>query len=147
MVLRGRFDETNGRPFIEGRLLLPRLRLQSDISFIVDTGADQSVLMPGDSIRMNVDYGALMGDIETVGIGGLARNFTEEAVLAFSDHGKILYAYRITIQIPSVEPDILGIPSLLGRDVLDRWSMSYNPSKKRLQFRVVSADITLPVVP
>jgi hypothetical protein len=32
----------------------------------------------------------------------------------------------------------------LGRDILNRWSMSYNPSRGRLAIRVVSADFTLP---
>lgn len=39
-MLRGRFGDTSGRPYLEGRLFLPRLKLQGDISFIVDTGAE-----------------------------------------------------------------------------------------------------------
>jgi hypothetical protein len=145
MVLRGRFGDTSGRPYLEGRLVLPGLDLRSDISFIVDTGADQSVLMPGDAIRMGLDYGKLTGNVTAAGIGGLCQNFVEEAILAFSEPGKALYIYRVNIQIPAPSPDILDIPSLLGRDVLDRWSMTYTPSRKRLHFRVITADLTAPI--
>jgi hypothetical protein len=33
-------------------------------------------------------------------------------------------------------------PSLLGRDVLDRWRMNYDPSRDSLKFTVRSADLT-----
>ena len=37
-MLRGTFD-TDGRPYMEGHLLIPRLRIASKVSFLVDTGA------------------------------------------------------------------------------------------------------------
>ena len=99
-MIRGRFGDTTGRPYIEGRLIVPRLNLRSDVSFIVDTGADNSLLMPLDGSS-----------------------------------------------ICSPAPDIMNIPSLLGRDILDRWRMTYNPSKRYLAFKVLSADYTVPIAP
>ena len=46
--MNGSFGAITGRPYIRGRLVLPRLSLSDNISFCVDTGADQTVLMPGD---------------------------------------------------------------------------------------------------
>jgi hypothetical protein len=140
VVLRGRFGNTDGRPYIEGRLVLPRLNLKSEVTFIVDTGADHSVLMPRDATRMGVDYAQLTGNVAATGIGGLSQACVEDAILAFSEPGTMLYVYRVQILLPAISPDILHIPSLLGRDILNRWSMTYNPSRNRLQFRVVSAD-------
>ena len=47
-MIQGRFGNTTGRPYVNGRLLLPRLRLSTNLS---DTGADVSVLMPVDGIN------------------------------------------------------------------------------------------------
>lgn len=139
-MLQGRFGDTTGRPYIEGRLLLTKTGTTSDVSFLVDTGADSSLLMPADALRMAVDFGALRGTGDSVGIGGAARTFLEEAALVFSEPGRWLYVYSIDLRIAAPSPDIMDMPSLLGRDVLDRWRMTYDPGKDQLKFRVRSWD-------
>ena len=52
-------------------------------------------------------------------------------------------AYSINLMIPRLDPDLFRMPSLLGRDVLDRWHMSYDPSRDKLSFTVRSADHTI----
>ena len=47
-MLRGRFGHANKRPYIQGRLFIPRLEVWSDVSFLVDTGADKTSLLPAD---------------------------------------------------------------------------------------------------
>lgn len=44
-MLRGRFGHASKRPYIQGRLFIPRLDIWSDISFLVDTGADKTTLL------------------------------------------------------------------------------------------------------
>ena len=39
-MLKGRFGDTSGRPYIEGHILLPRLKKRGNVSFVFDTGAD-----------------------------------------------------------------------------------------------------------
>jgi len=72
-MLQGRFGNTSGRPYIEGRLSFPRLGIAGDISFLMDTGADTSVIMPIDSGRMGVDVNQLTTTTESYGIGGVSR--------------------------------------------------------------------------
>lgn len=139
-MLTGRFGDTSKRPYIEGRLVLPRLSVSANISFCVDTGADTSLLLPNDGDRIGLDYATLLGDEESVGVGGVCHNFVEQAVLVFSDPGKYLYAYFIDLAICPPGQDIMDLPSLLGRDVLNRWRMVYDPAKDRLAFTVVTAD-------
>jgi hypothetical protein len=146
-MLRGQFEHTTGRPFIDSRMVVPRANLKGEISFLIDTGADTSALMPADAQRIGIDYSTLTGEREAVGTGGVSRSYTEPVLLAFSDPGKSLYIYQVEIVIPEAGPEMLRLPTLLGRDVLNRWSMSYNPSRGRLTIRVVSADFTLPVSP
>ena len=144
-MLRGRFGDTTGRPYIEGRLILPNLNIRGDISFLVDTGADVSRLHPSDGIRLNIDYGQLSGDAESVGTSGPTHDFTESAVVVFSEPKRFLYAYNITLRIAPIDPEIMDLPSILGRDILDQWQMTYNPQKRRLVFKVILADITIPL--
>ena len=125
--------------------MLPNLNIRGDISFLVDTGADTSLLLPDDGIRLKVDYGQLSGDAQSVGIGGVSHNFVEPAVVAFSEPGRFLHAYYINLRIAPPDNEIIDLPSLLGRDILDRWRMIYNPQKKRLVFKVISADVTVPL--
>ena len=144
-MIEGRFGDTTGRPYVEGRLTFPRMNIISQISFLVDTGADHSLLHPIDGIRMKLDYSQLTGSAESVGIGGVCHNWVEEAYIAFTEPSKCIYVYSIQIEIAELTTDNMDIPSLLGRDILDRWHMTYNPSKKSLLFEVVSADIVLPL--
>jgi len=144
-VLRGRFGNTSGRPYIEGRLILSRLGIRSDISWLVDTGADRSLLLPDDGDRMNIDYAKLTGDEESVGIGGLSHNFVEPAILVFAEPNRFLHVYTLDLTISPPDPDLRDMPSLLGRDVLDQWRITYNPTKQYLGCRVLSADITIPL--
>ena len=133
----------NGRPFIQGRLFIPRLRVQGDIDLLVDTGADRTVLHPRDSRRLKLPYKQLQASMNMSGIGGSNRYFVEEAYLFFAD-GQHIRVYNILIGVlRSSQPDALKLPSLLGRDILDKWWMRYDPPNKRLEFTVKSADFTL----
>jgi hypothetical protein len=141
-MLRGRFGDTSGRPYLEGRLVLPRLNIAGDVSFLVDTGADTSVLHPADAMRMRIDFGDLTGDISSVGVGGTCHHFSEEAALVFAERRRVVHFYFIELAIAPPDPGMEELPSLLGRDILDRWRMTYSPSNKYLGFKVLSADHT-----
>lgn len=143
-MIVGRFGNTTGRPYVSGRLLLPRLQLSTNLSFLVDTGADCSTLMPTDGIKMSLNYGALQDPIVVGGMGGNAVCFQEYAVVAFDESNRSLIQYYfIQIKIPEPQPDLLRMPPMIGRDILDRWHMSYDPSQKKLAFTVRSADYTV----
>lgn len=142
-MLKGRYGDTTGRPYIEGRLSIPRLGLRGDISFIVDTGADKSVLMPLDANRLGVDYSQLNRSYNTIGIGGYSKNYIESAMLAFAEPKALLHVYLLEIYICTPSPEIADIPSLLGRDILDRWKITFHKSNDDLFADVVSADVQI----
>ena len=139
-MLRGRFGDTTGRPYIEGRLIVPGQGLSSNLSFLVDTGADRTMLMPADARQMGLDYSQLTRRTESVGIGGASLNFVEQATLVFLEPERFLQVYVIDIRIAAPSLEIMDLPSLLGRDVLDRWRMTYDPQRGLLTFRVRTAD-------
>src|SRR6266436_5392717 len=110
-MLSGRFGYTTGRPYIEGRVVLPRLRIVANITFIVDTGADGTVLMPLDGVRMGIDYSQLQNVVDSVGIGGVSHDFSEGSIITFTDSVN-LYVYTLTIRISAPSPEIMTVPSL-----------------------------------
>ena len=109
-MIIGRFGNTTGRPHLEGRVVIPRLKLSANVSFIVDTGADKTVLMPMDGIKMGLNYQNLVNTVDTVGIGGVAKDFIEPAVVVFLDDAGMLYIYSISLHISAPSPDIMMIP-------------------------------------
>ena len=140
-LIHGRFGDSTGRPYIEGRLVLPRLRFEMDLSLLVDTGADATVLMPDDGIRAGLDYGQLSGAHSVIGVGNKIESFVEPAILLFSVPGQVLYGYDINLSIFPKGHE--ATPSLLGRDVLACWKMMSSPVENRLFFEVVTADYVM----
>ena len=63
-MLVGRFGNTSGAAFIEAYISLPDLALAGPVSFLVDTGADQTMLMPVDATRLGVDHAQLTNPSE-----------------------------------------------------------------------------------
>ena len=124
---------------MEGHVLLPRLGWSGKVSFIFDTGADTSLLMPLDAQRMGIDYGLFENEVSTLGIGGASETFTESAYLAFAGD-EALYGYEIELHICKPAGELMTIPSLLGRDIIDRWRVTYDKSASELLAEVISSD-------
>ena len=144
-MLLGRFGDTSGCPYIEGRLILPRLNIRGDISFLADTGADQTLIHPLDGLRIGIDYSTLSDTSESVGIGGISQNFVEPALVVFSEPRRMLYIYTIVVAIAPPSPDIMNLPSLLGRDILKQWRMVVEPHRDICTFTVRTADVRVPL--
>lgn len=146
-MLKGRFGDTSGRPFIEAKLYIPSFSVEVRISFLVDTGADTTSLLPADSAIIGLELDKLpLARGGCVGIGGEIACREVEAVVLFTDD-TYLYSYIVTL---SVIPPCVGLdntPSLLGRDVIDNWAMTYDPSKGRLEFVVRKWDLRMPIDP
>ena len=76
-------------------------------------------------------------------MGGSATCFQEDAVLAFHEpNRKLMRYYSIELLIADSLPELMHMPPILGRDVLDRWYMHYYPAGGNLEFGVQTADYT-----
>ena len=131
-MLKGRYGDTSGRPYLQGHLSMPRLQLWANISFIVDSGADFTTLAPADGLRINLDYSQLQPGQIASGIGGKSQMFRENATLAFRDTDGQLHTYEIVLGILEPRKDIMSLPSLLGRDLLNRWRTELHPAAETL---------------
>lgn len=126
---------------------MPRLKVVTNLSFMIDTGADTTVLMPTDALIAHVPFHRLRDPRRVGGVGGTSQMFLEDAWLQFLDErgNGVLCSYGIQILVAARSKHLLATPSLLGRDVLDRWSMTYARPRRRLSFRVLSADLVEPI--
>lgn len=131
MLIAGHFGEL-GRPRVAVRVVFPRLGNDAQVSFIVDTGADASLLSQADAETMGIDYSALEQPADIAGVGGFLGVHPEEAILIFDD-GSSTLPIRIQLGIAergtSIAPQI---PSLLGRDILARARMVVDPARGEL---------------
>lgn len=152
-MIEGTISTIERRPYLQGRLLIPSLRIDGYVDFCVDTGADVTLLSLGDGQSLGIAYDALALPVhEMHGLGGEAPVSSISAVLLFREvlsqsiYDR-LYAIKLNMLLPPAdnkkEPEILRIPSLLGRDILRRWRMDCDFSKMRLRFFVRSADISI----
>jgi hypothetical protein len=55
-----------------------------------------------------------------------------------------VYRLPLLVADPS-RVDVNLLPSILGRDILNRWDMAYRPSRGSLTFDIVTADEILHV--
>ena len=141
-MIAGRFDEY-GRPLIKAILSLPGSDTQTEVTFLVDTGAFASCLSPSDSRDLGLDYGALPGiRSETVGIGGTTETISIPVNAMFSEDNGTRRFYRFLIDVLPEASERREMPSLLGQDILAHWRLTHSPSEGLLQAEVISAQFT-----
>ena len=139
-MLRGRFGNTSNGPYLEGYISFPRLGVKGLISFLVDTGADSSIIMPTDGKKLGIDYRNLTNRSSSDGLGGSANEFQELAILSFSDP-KYVYSYVLReVAIAEPAPFNRRYPSLLGREILHRWRFVMDKARDQVLFTPVTWD-------
>ena len=99
--------------------------------------------MPKDAAILGVDYDALPDPDETLGVGGTAEISQEDVDIVFADSEvRVVYVYRMPVRIllPSGNPSEMRLPSLLGRDIINRWRIVYDQSVPELSVEVLASD-------
>ena len=144
MTLSGWFEGIRGAPYIDAKVDLPALGITRSIHLLLDTGADTTVLMASDAARMEIDFrnvtpSSWLGS----GIGGSIRLHQVSANIVFSDASNH-YVYRAELAIAEPGEHNRGLPSLLGRDILNRWRLRYDAPANALDAEVASADLVIP---
>ena len=135
-MIAGNFG-ADGRLTIEGELTFPRLGISEMILFLVDTGANMTIIHPSDIRESGIPTGLLENMFRLQGIGGFADFYREPALLFFTDADRTTrYGYRLDIGIAAPDGNNRDFPSLLGRDILDCWYLECDPTNDILRFTV-----------
>ena len=103
-MIIGYFDE-RGRPYVEGRVWVPRLNVSGWIDFLVDTGATATSLSPNGTRRLRVPISELANPVRHRGIAGTRTYYREPAVIMFPD-GARWHRFDVTLHV--APPDTRG---------------------------------------
>ena len=128
------FFSSRGRPYIDGTVTLPRFGVSTNVPFLLDTGADSSCLHFRHTHRLAVPKSSLGNESSVGGIGGTSIYYREPAIVTFKyGDGRIdEVSYNIDLDL-SYSDETIGLPSLLGRDILDDWHIEYSRKRNLLR--------------
>lgn len=140
-MLEGEFVRSDGSPFIRGDIWVPRFDLRRTIHFCLDTGTTYTTLMLRDAFAIGIDYALLEDVIDVATVGGATSTFLEPVEISFTDaDARTAYSYRVMLAITPQSIETVAVPSLLGRDVINRWRIDYHPTAGQLLCDVITAD-------
>jgi len=121
-------------PYVQAYFFLPRLNLHGLISFMIDTGSDNTTLSLIDVERLNVSYRRLRR-ASLVGVEGIAGEqsfYQEEAFIMFREEDATTYIFPIDVHVPKKgkygsERELQRrLPSILGRDIINQCDLTIN---------------------
>ncbi len=78
-------------------------------------------------------------------VSGEPAGLRERARVAFADsNAHLIYGYDIELLIHHPTDNAMRVPSLLGRNIMDRWRVTYDESVPELVAEVVSSAAEFP---
>jgi len=121
-------------PYVQAYFFLPRQNAHGLMSFMIDTGADNTTLSLIDVERLNLSYrrfrrASLTG---VQGIAGEESFYREEALVMFREEDSTTYLFPIEVHIPKKGDSghdrelQRRLPSILGRDVINQCNLAVN---------------------
>ncbi len=142
-MLYGSFGTHNGEPNLDAYLVLPQLGASGQVNFLVDTGAAITCLHPNDLLALGADLEAVraLPTLSVSGVGGSPNVYQTPGYVAFGD-GNGVYVYEIQVSVLDPQ-DAPPLASMLGRDILQHWRMTYDQTNGILEFLVNHSDHTL----
>ncbi len=130
-MIAGQFTD-DGLPVIECNVFLPRFGLIGQVTFLVDTGTDTTILHPEAAADLDCPFDLLDNPAEFISAGGALLYYMEPAVLSFNDSDGGTREFESDISIAKPDPLTDGLDSLLGRDLLNQMRMEYDFPRSRL---------------
>ena len=87
-MIRGYFGGYPGRmrPFVIANLAIPALAIEGTVHFLVDTGADSTLLSPRDATELGVDLSRLPQSTPSTGVGGRTPTVSIDATISLDTH-------------------------------------------------------------
>jgi predicted aspartyl protease len=133
-MIRGFFHEEGGRrrPFITAHLAIPSQSASGDVEFLVDTGADSTVLAPADAIFLGLDVARFRRGTPSTGVGGTIGTAFTDATLTLDD---LTYDLPLRLLVPTTRAQgraLFRLPSLLGRDFLSHFALFMEERSRRV---------------
>ena len=147
-MIEGYFDPA-GRPYVRAYVVVPSPQPAPEATaLLLDTGADNTFIQPAGARKLGISTQDLSPTGTSRGIGGTISYGTVPAFIAFQERP---WPWRKTRLVyfqtePAVAVPDRGnrnLPSLLGRDVIDRCRLLYDKTRGKLQLTPHLADGTM----
>lgn len=120
--------------FVAAVLIAPSQNINAVIRFYIDTGASRTVIADRDAQRIGIDYSSLIRAPERMlGIGGEVDAYLlPDCMLVFEFDNSAFVEYLDDIMVirsdwrtEEERRKVKQVPSLLGLDVLENYSVSF----------------------
>jgi hypothetical protein len=142
-MLIGRYVGASLRPMIEAHVSIPSIKAGGFVQFLIDTGADCTTITPADGRRLRVDYSRLAREDHAMGYSGSTMDFVCDGIITFAEIGVVEYEFDVELRLTKPDPtapELLMLPSLLGRDVLNQWKLTFDPPNRMIVADVLSCS-------
>ena len=113
------------------------LHIYATIEFLVDTGATNTTISDRDATRLGIDYNVLEKLASgMLGIGGTVDTYIlKDAKLIFHKADKKTHQETLDriciLKHATLNERILRIPSILGRDILNKHALIYDKRQEK----------------
>lgn len=137
MKIKGVWGEFDA-PYVRALFICSELNLREHIEFLIDSGASRTTIMDNDAVMLGIDPEQLEKSTEgTTGIGGVVDTYIIPMVtLIFRTstgiHEEVfdrIFTLKHNPRNKREEQRIKRIPSLLGRDFINKYSLFLNKKK------------------
>ena len=130
MRIDGVVDEY-GRPYIPVYVVIPSIGVADVIPFLVDTGADRTVMTSSDARDLGIRYDSLQSGKRAIGVGETStKEFREDIYLIFRTDSNPHQERLDGVDILLVKR---VVPSLLGRDLLQKFRLTLTKGEVYLE--------------
>lgn len=140
MRIEGRWSP-GGAPHIIAFISCAQLNIEDAVAFLIDTGASRTTILDSDAEHLGIDYSKLRRFEEgTTGIGGIVETFVLPDVKLYfktpeglheEEFGEI-FVLRHSLKDEEEKARIRMLPSLLGRDFLNRYKVILDRANGRV---------------
>lgn len=118
-------------PSIRAFVVFEELQIEAALPLIIDTGASNTLILWKDIERLAIDPLRLTGEErEFLGIGGAIMSRQTRVIVEFTAGHNETVKEETKIFIassPCPHPRLMLLPSVLGRDILNRYDLTYRP--------------------
>lgn len=133
----------SGPFFIPAAIIPEQLNKVGFVNFIVDTGADESIISYADAVRIGIDFSILKERTMSYGIGGgISAHLLKNVMLLFETDDPKNPVYPIKLDRIEVLPEQSGLylPSILGIDVLSKFSLHFDNKSKLMYLESIDRE-------
>ncbi|MCJ7578791.1 MAG: retroviral-like aspartic protease family protein [candidate division Zixibacteria bacterium] len=128
MEIRGFFRKEDNAAYVITTLLSKELNIHSPVRFLIDTGASRTIISDMDAIKLGIDHSLLPRfKAVTAGIGGVVDTYfiqNVKSIFKTQEGAHVEKMEEIFVLKHKIRDErIKRIPSLLGRDILNRYQL------------------------